>query len=527
MISSHILPERAASSPKDQECRERSHHLSDLRAALALGLLFALSRAGAYAADVRFDAVPLVKYWQYVDPLLLRDSLTESLIHLHSQPPLFNLFMGLVLKLAPGWEIVAFAALFQLMGLLLCLALYALLRAFDVPRLAAVAVSAVFIGSPPSLLYENYLFYTYPVTAGVVVSALLLHRYMVQRRAVDGWAAFALLAAICLTRSVFHLGWLVAICVLLAVVLRGSDASSERARDSRWTGMAPALAALVVVVGFYLKNLILFGTFAASSWMGMNLASLALGPLYPEQRAAMIESGELSSLAAVAPFSPLQDYRDLVVPVEETGVPVLDLPLKANRKPNFNHLQYVTISKQYQEDALASLRSRPLLFLKSVLVALRIYLRPANEYRFLDRNRQAIRSWDSSFAMLHYGTPGFRVDYPERISGHPLSWYLARLSRASPAVVCIYLAALGFGFWTLLSALRSRSLDAGSATIVFMWGTLVWITAIGTTLEVGENNRFRYLGEPFALVLATLAACSAVGAWRHRESRDRQDELVR
>jgi hypothetical protein len=58
---------------------------------------FGASRAAAYAAGVRFDSSPLAFCWQLVDPDLLRTRLLESLFYLHGQPPLFNLYLGVLL----------------------------------------------------------------------------------------------------------------------------------------------------------------------------------------------------------------------------------------------------------------------------------------------------------------------------------------------------------------------------------------------------------------------------------------------
>jgi hypothetical protein len=75
----------------------RSH-----RAALAVIVaVFVASRIAAYAAGIRFDADPLTWYWQYIDTVLLKERLLESLYYLHSQPPLFNLLLGVTLKAFP------------------------------------------------------------------------------------------------------------------------------------------------------------------------------------------------------------------------------------------------------------------------------------------------------------------------------------------------------------------------------------------------------------------------------------------
>ena len=67
-----------------------------------IGILFFVSRV-AYAKflNVAFDATPLAYYVQYLDPRLLQEDLLRSLLNLHSQPPAFNLFLGLVLKAFP------------------------------------------------------------------------------------------------------------------------------------------------------------------------------------------------------------------------------------------------------------------------------------------------------------------------------------------------------------------------------------------------------------------------------------------
>ena len=77
---------------------------------------FALAHAIYFACGVRFHA-PLADYWEYVDAPLLTTRMLESLFYLHSQPPLFNLFLGVVLKLFPSASTPAFHAVYLLAGL--------------------------------------------------------------------------------------------------------------------------------------------------------------------------------------------------------------------------------------------------------------------------------------------------------------------------------------------------------------------------------------------------------------------------
>lgn len=61
--------------------------------------VFVASRLIAHAAGLRFDAATLGGYFQYLDPqLLLRTDLVDAVWHLHVQPPLYNLLLGVALK---------------------------------------------------------------------------------------------------------------------------------------------------------------------------------------------------------------------------------------------------------------------------------------------------------------------------------------------------------------------------------------------------------------------------------------------
>ena len=65
---------------------------------LLVVLLFAVSRLLARGVfGLRFDAATL-DYWQVLDPQLLRTDLLRSVLFQHGQPPLFNIFLGVVLK---------------------------------------------------------------------------------------------------------------------------------------------------------------------------------------------------------------------------------------------------------------------------------------------------------------------------------------------------------------------------------------------------------------------------------------------
>ena len=64
-----------------------------------------------------FISTPLSFAYQYLDPVLLKSDLLRSLLYLHSQPPLFNLFLGTVLKVSP-LPALSYDVLFKTVGVL-------------------------------------------------------------------------------------------------------------------------------------------------------------------------------------------------------------------------------------------------------------------------------------------------------------------------------------------------------------------------------------------------------------------------
>ena len=218
-----------------------------MRAALKSGrwptllvAVFILSRVVYARRGVRFDAQTLEYAEQFLDPALLRNRLGESLVYLHCQPPLFNFYLGLVLKAFPGREVVAYAFLHRLLGLGMGWAVFALLRRFGVSSLLSALLVSWFLVSPACVLYENYLFDTYLITGLLAFSALFFHRFASSGRRADAVVLYLLLAAVVFTRNVFHLAWY--LLVVLWLFLRFP------ARRKRVLAAAALPTALVLVL---------------------------------------------------------------------------------------------------------------------------------------------------------------------------------------------------------------------------------------------------------------------------------------
>ena len=153
---------------------------------------------------LRIDIGPLSSYLQYIDPALLRTSLLQSTFYLREQPPGFNLFLGIVLKIFGDHAVSAFQACYLGCGIGLAVVLFLLLRRLGALPPIAFFVAALFCLSPITILYENWLFYTYPLTFLLSLSALFLLRYRESARTLDAAVFFWILAAIVMSRGIFH-----------------------------------------------------------------------------------------------------------------------------------------------------------------------------------------------------------------------------------------------------------------------------------------------------------------------------------
>ncbi len=442
-----------------------------------LGIVLA-SRAAVRAAGMRFDTSPLRDVWQIADPGLLQHDLASTLWNLHSQPPLFNLWLGLNLKAFPNDVGAAAHVEYLAGGLMLALLLYALLLRVTGRRGVALVLACGFAVSPAVLIYEDWLFYEYPVTVMLVAALFALDR--LARRRTFGWglAFFTLVAMLVYTRSTFQLPWAILAVLLALWTIPGA----------RRVVLVSSAVPLLAVVLLYVKNEAVFGVPSTSSWAGMNLAQVAFADLPPSTRNRLIAAGTLSRTAAVPPFSGLERYPGFVRTTRKTGIPVLDDPT-AHGVNNFNNLAYVKISSRYLHDALRLIRARPGIYLDGVGDGLALFARPSTDDPYVGgRNLTEIAHWNALFDDV-------------------VLWRILPLSRTAWLIVLAYAAALAYGVVLAARLARrgSRAVGDRTALLVFAWATVLYAALVITFGEVSENQRLRFCLDPLVLILVAAA----------------------
>ena len=183
----------------------------------------------------------------------------------------------------------------------------------------------------------------------------------------------SVLTALALVRATVHP------VVVITVIVCAVWANRQRLR---WVHRAavvvlPALVFTVLVV----KNLVLVGVPSLTSWQGMNVLR-STQPVVPQAVLdEMVAAGDLSGVAAVPAFSPIDAYTDRPCTTEPgvLGAPTYDDPL--GRPPwadvpfvtNFNSPCFVPFYEQAGHDGVQLIVARPHDWLTARRIALRTW----------------------------------------------------------------------------------------------------------------------------------------------------------
>ena len=449
--------------------------------------VFVLSRCVFLLNGVHYDMKLLTQGWQFLDVELLKRDLLRSVFYQHSQPPLFNLFLGLALKVAPQDYALVFQALFTLMGLSGYLLMFALMRRLGISRLLAFGLCVWYVVSPSAILYEQWLFYTLPLTLLLLLSAWTLLRFLDTEK--TAWLiCFCLtLFGLCGTQSTFHLLYFAFI-----------GAALMRARRAQWRKIA-IVAALpfLLVLAIYVKNEIVFGQFTASSWLGMNTAINRIDYAPLPERERLIDEGEISPVSLTEPFSTLDQYPAEYsgVPAKFAAIPALAQSVKSSGDQNYNHYGYIEISRHYGQDTRYILAHNSRALIRGGAKGWVQYFCSSSDYLFFYEETEKtplLRMENTLYDHVFYG----------RIPRHGVCLFL--LIGLPLLVIYAFRAARS----------QKNSLDETQRILLlYLAFTILYVALVGNTLNATENNRIRFMTDPFALVLLGFALNSGIRCW--------------
>ena len=312
------------------------------------------SRLLTHALGLAPDPAIAVNHWQHIDLRMLAANPFGALWDLHAQPPLWNSILALVVTIVgPSGQAVT-AVIYGLNLVLTAgagLLTLSILRRFGFSPFAAAAFAALSICSPNVFYYETYIFY--PHFTYFMVTLLIWLLVQIRR---DGaiWpvaSALGVIVALSWTWAVFHPIFVAASAVGLAVWHRG------------WTWRGPArltlaLAALAVCVSTLptIKNYVLYGVPAASTWIGLNLAQTIPGGQTGEFVACDFQTAHANAVAG-GPGLSLEH-------------PLLTQGWKRPGAPNMNHAGMIAQSLRCLEMTKGVIARDPLAWLGSRIATL-------------------------------------------------------------------------------------------------------------------------------------------------------------
>jgi hypothetical protein len=459
---------------------------------------FTVSRIVYYLLGVRFDASGLGWYFQFLDPELLRHNLVQSLFYMHNQPPGYNLFAGVVLKLFPYAYASAFHAVNLAFGAAVTCLLFYLMRCLGVSERLALVTTALFMVSPGVVLFENFILYEYQMMFFLMVSAALLFHFSARRRAVSAMGFLACQFWLVMLRNQYHVVYFV---FIFAVLLFFTG------RTERRIVAATGSVLCAIILALYLKNQILFGQFVSSTYLGMNISALTTYQLTPAEKEAFVSKGEISRASTdMCIGAPLSQYYPFITLPPKTSIPVLDQELKRSGVVNFNHKGFLEVQKIYMKDALFVLRHHLIAYLRGIAISWFTYFLPAGDLRDFEHNRSCIEGIERFSDIVFCGQFKYTADKKElrrlKAGGNSMSLVLY----TGVFLLIVIPALFIFGVLFLGRGIRRKTLAMPQALMLgFLIFNVFYLTSVSNFFGCFENNRYRFPLDGFFVVLAALA----------------------
>jgi hypothetical protein len=455
---------------------------------IGLVVTFICVHIGYYALGIVFEHKTLISVMHFLEPELLRTRLLESIFYFHIQPPLMNLFVGLVLKITPesAW---LFHGIYLLCGLTLYLCTFLLQLRLNINHTIAAVLSTLFMASPSFILWEHILLYTLPCAALLALAALVLFDVLNHGKP---WALalfFGAILLLCGIRSMFHIGYFVLVLAALVCLCK----------TNRRRVLVAGLIPLLILFGFYFKNLLVFGEFTACTFVEKNLWIMTTGNMEADEKTQLIQEGKLSELSWINRWASLKPYpeRFRQVPEKFADIPALTRLNKADTgEVNYNHYGNIALCNVYGKDARYVLFHYPRVYLKSVSLATYRYFISSSALPVSPNNKDKIKGIATLYDALLYGRmPAFLSPDIKLIreGGYPPHLFLLL---GLPLV-------FAYGLWSMVR--RGTRLNRTQRLMIgFLCFNILMVAVLGCALDFAETARYRFMTDALYVVLLGL-----------------------
>jgi hypothetical protein len=434
--------------------------------------VFVASRFVAMFLGIHLDMRALSDYWQYLAVETLRYHLLTGVWYDHAQPPVFNLFLGSVLKIGGAHYKLIFCIILKLISLCNALLLFGIVKKLTTVNSLPIIVALVYILSPATIIFESELFYTGLVSLLLLASVFFLIRLTESDGWLNAFGVFLPLAVLCLTRSVYHISWLFVIAASLLYYFRRKASLNKLVLAS--------IAGIVLAGSWYIKNKLIFGKLTTSTWLGMNMAR----NVFHDN-----EIKDSSRIEAYEPFSRISVYRKFLDPEFENkfkGLNDRDLlqEMKNDSFINETEVSYIQVSELYQKASMGFIHNHPGTYLKNVFQSSILFFTPGTLYSLTLENAGKIKFYDLFYS---FNLTIFSKNKQERR-------ILLTISALPKLILYIFVF-----FIFARMCMHARSITPWNLFILI---TIGFVFGISSLFEHYENMRFRFEIEPLFLILA-------------------------
>ncbi|MBV9834420.1 MAG: hypothetical protein JO055_08450 [Alphaproteobacteria bacterium] len=461
----------------------------------ALLVLFIAARLCAWAAGVA-PPTQHPDHWQFQNPQILHDDLVAGLWYLHSQPPLWNLIYGLSLKFFDSAVLLYATAIAS--NLLSTMLIYRLITRLSGACGVAFVAAAIFAVMPAALLYENFPLPTSFVAAMVLLATWCATELNGPQRSAAFLGFVLAMWALTMSRATFHIAMVPLACALACLPWRG-------AWMRRFLPLLVASVSLPLMV--YVKNWVLFDTFAASSWGPMNAARMVTVDVPRPALLDAVQRGKCDSIVEAGAFAWTETYRPYVK--DDAKFIAVSQRLESARSylRDYNSLEILTAANRFSKAVPCIIAASPGIYLENVRRAVGIFLSASHHYIYLGSGEDGPPAGGDNVERLRP-----YIDMFDRVLWLPIG--SGPLKSNAPSLVVVLVVAVWLTAWLFARGWMSwRTEEDALRSGAFVLGSLFFAVELATCLvEVLENNRFRHEVEPLMFVFAAVAV--AMGA-RH------------
>jgi hypothetical protein len=435
-------------------------------------------------------------FWQFLDTRLLAHQLWLSILYLHSQPPLMNLYYGILIQLFPThWPAATYGVNLSL-GLLAYMAAYSIMVAHKVAVPVALGVVLIAMSNPSAAIFEAEPFYTHTVFCLVIFSAYLFDIYLMRPGIGLATAFLGVLATLALYRASYQLVWYVLSALWLIKI-------SPRNLARRVLSLALLFGAMIG--GLYLKNDILFGFFNSSSGSGMSLAKSWAGT---SETKALVRAKELSPISGIPAPNSIDKYRSVLGPSPRTSVEAVASEFKDNGTMNLNNIGYVEVTRLYTRDYLRLAKLRPKTIARQMAIGWLDFFRPASAWIewFDPGNQSAVEALDRPYTAVFCWGAKWPLNFALPLDGgnSPKRTLRLRLRSESWETVALYALFAVFLFFLPFQRWIAAEDGSGRQLLLFLIANIAYSAILCSSVEIGENMRYRYETQGLVLIAATI-----------------------